>query len=497
MTSGLDPSLPVLVGVGQVSRRVDRGEAPLEPADLMAAALRHAAEDSGAPDVLRHAGSIRTVGGASWKYPDPGGAVAERIGAHPQETATTVIGGNMAQSVINATAMDIQMGRADVVLIAGAEAWWTTSRARRSGTKLAWPTPRKNTAPTRVYGDRSSFDTPGEIAAGMRMPLDVYPLVEVALRAHAGREPDKHRAHIAELWSRFSDVAADNPHAWIQESFTANEIATPSSANRMVTYPYTKRLVSNNDVDQGAAVILCSVKSARALGISADRWIFPRAGTDANDTPFVSNRHDLRSSPAIRVAGRTAMDLAGVTPDEVDHVDLYSCFPSAVQVAAAELGFDLARSLTVTGGMTFAGGPWNSYGLHGVATMADVLRQDPGAIGLCTGNGGYLTKHAFGLYSTDPPPARRYRHARPQREVDETPRRPVHDDHVGHGTIESYAVVHDRDGHPVRAVVPVATIDGARTWCRTADADLLATLVDHECVGRAVTRDSDGVVHLA
>ena len=41
------------------------------------------------------------------------------------------------------------------------------------------------------------------------------------------------------------------------------------------------------------------------------------------------------------------------------------------------------RDLTVTGGMTFAGGPWNNYVTHGVATMVGVLREDPGDLGLC------------------------------------------------------------------------------------------------------------------
>ncbi len=496
MSAGLDPNLPVLVGVGQVSQRVDRGDQVLEPADLMAEALRRAGADSGSPSLLRDADSIRAIGGVSWRYRDPAAAVAQRIGAHPRETTTSVIGGNMVQSVVNATAMDIQMGRADIVLITGAEAWWTAGRARRSGTTPNWSTQPEATRPSRVYGTRTAFDTPAEAAAGVHMPLDVYPLIDIALRAAERRDPDEHRAHIAGLWSRFSHVAAGNPHAWIQQSFTPEEIATVSPDNRMVTYPYTKRLASNNDVEQGAALVLCSAKTARSLGIAAERWVFPHSGADADDTPFLSNRLDLRSSPAMRIAGRMAMDLAGVTPDEVDHIDLYSCFPSAVQVAAAELGLESGRSLTVTGGMAFAGGPWNSYALHAIATMADVLRDDPGAVGMCTGNGGYLTKHSFGLYSTDPPPARRYRHARPQGDVDAMPCREADDAYLGPVTVESYAVVYDRSGAPERAVVPALTPDGRRTWGATTDPATLGALVTSEQVGAAAHRDHEGTIDL-
>src|SRR5262249_22302959 len=161
--------------------------------------------------------------------------------------------------------------------------------------------------------------------------------------------------------------------------------------------PYTKLLNSNNMVEQGAGLILCSVEKARALGIPQDRWVFPLAGADAHDHWFMTNRADLCSSPAIRLAGRELFETAGVGADDLAHVDLYSCFPSAVQIAAEELGLGIDRPLTVTGGMSFAGGPWNNYPMHGIATMADRLREDTGAVGLCTANGGYTTKHALGL----------------------------------------------------------------------------------------------------
>ena len=148
---------------------------------------------------------------------------------------------------------------------------------------------------------------------------------------------------------------------------------------------------------------MCSVERARSLGVPSDRWVFPQAGSDAHDTPFVSNRRDFRSSPAIQAAGPAALRLAGVDVDDVAHVDLYSCFPSAVQIAAAELGLSLDRPLTITGGLSFAGGPWNNYVMHSIATMVDRLREDAGSVGLITANGGFVTKHAFGVYATSPP----------------------------------------------------------------------------------------------
>src|SRR5690606_29330895 len=135
-------------------------------------------------------------------------------------------------------------------------------------------------------------------------------------------------------------------------------------------------------------------------------------------------RADLGRSPAIAVGGARCLELGGVGVDDVAHLDLYSCFPSAVQIAAEELGIGLDRPLTVTGGLTFAGGPWNDYVTHSIATMVGVLREDPGAIGFVTANGGLISKHAFGLYSTTPP-AGGFHHDAPQAAVDAVPGREV------------------------------------------------------------------------
>lgn len=496
MTGGVDPRLPILIGVGQLSQRVDRGAPALEPVQLMAEALIRAELDAATPGLLARADSIRVIKQLSWPYADPGALVAHLVRAHPRETTEGVVGGNEVQRTINRTALDIQQGKADLVLLTGAEAWRTVTQARRDGTDLGWTTQPAGVAPTRILGDDQPLLAPEELTRGLHLPVQFYPMVEIALRAALRRDPDKHRTDIAELWSRFSDVAATNPHAWIQQSFTAGELATATPDNRMIGYPYTKRLNSNNAVEQGAGLIMCSVKRARDLGVPTNRWVFLHAGSDAHDHPFVSNRADLHSSPAMRIAGRGALDLAGVSVDDVDHVDLYSCFPSAVQVAAQELGLDVGRSLTVTGGMTFAGGPWNNYGMHSVATMADVLREDPGSIGLCSGNGGFLTKHAFGLYSTDPPLAARYRHTNPQPEVDELPRRDLVASMAGPVDVESYSVAYDQAGDPADAIVALLTPEGRRTWGTTADRDLLDALVEDEHVGSPAHVELDGTVHL-
>jgi acetyl-CoA C-acetyltransferase len=300
------------------------------------------------------------------------------------------------------------------------------------------------------------------------------------------------------MWARFSDVAAGNPYAWSCESRTAEELRTVGPFNRMVSFPYPKYMNANDRVDQGAALIMCSVEAARSAGVPEDRWVFPLSGADAHDHWFLSHRDNLYSSPAIRLAGETALRRAGVGIDDIAYIDLYSCFPCAVQIAANELGLsvdDPTRPLTVTGGLAFAGGPGNNYVSHSIATMADRLRRDPGSVGLVTGIGWYLTKHAAGVWSTTPPPGG-FAFASPQDEVDALPQRSPASDFEGDATVEAYTVTHGRDGGPDRAIMSLLTKSGARAWGSVTDSETLESLEADEGCGRRARVFSDGRTEL-
>jgi acetyl-CoA C-acetyltransferase len=394
----------------------------------------------------------------------------------------------MVQAALNRFAREIATGARDLVVMTGAEHGRSQARARKQHTKLSYSAAPGE--PDLKIGPELEMVHEAEIARGVVPPLMMYPIFENALRHARGESIAEHRIRISELWARFNAVAVENPHAWIQKPLSAEEIRTPSSSNRMIGFPYTKLMNSNDSVDQAAALIVCSVEAARRAGIPRERWIFLHAGTDAHDRPMASHRDNLYSSPAIRIAGSRALELAGTSAEAVDHVDLYSCFPSAVQVAAAELGLSLERPLTVTGGMTFGGGPLNNYVMHSIARMAEVLRADPGSLGLCTGNGGFLAKHAFGVYSTEPP-KQGFRYANPQSEVDALPGREVVTDYEGEATLESYTV---RFGQEDPEVGHAAFLlpDGRRTWANTEDLDLATAMTREEFCGRPARIDGRG-----
>ena len=491
----IDHCTPVIVGVAQTQRRPDPSEAT-EPVDMMVDALRLAADDSGARrPLLERADSIQVPEVVSWPYTDPGALVASRLGLEVAETVYGTMGGNTPQSLVTDAAAGIAAGRHRVVLIVGAEATYTRLRARKQQIWLEWPK-QTGTEPTRRFGEPLPGVSEAEAARGLELPIQIYPILETAVRAARQNPVSSHRAEIAELWSRFSAVAAGNPHAWSPQPRTPAEIATPAPANRMIAFPYTKAMCAFSDTDQAAAMILCSVDAARDAGVPEDRWVFPWCGADTHDHWFLSQRADLHSSPALRAAGRATLGAAGIGIDDVAHLDLYACFPVAVEVAAAELGIPLddpARTPTVTGGNAFAGAPGNNYVSHAIATMVEALRADPGSLGLVTGVGWYLTKHAVGLYSTAPPP-QTFQASRPQAEVDALPGRTPADGYTGPATVEAYTAMHDRDGAPNLGLVACLTTGGRRAWGATRKPDVLAAMTTEDLCGAAAHVGADGTL---
>mgnify|MGYP001169233212 FL=1 len=483
----MNPNTPVIIGVAQILKRGYDKTNFKEPIDLMVEASKKAAKDAGNPTLVENLDSVRVVRGW-WRYENPAGYVSAALGCKDAETVGTAYGGNMVQNLLNASAKDVLEGKNDLLILTGAEVGNAQAKARKLGESL----PQKETegAYDRVIGDDKSMSSEAEIARGILRPIQIYPMFENALRAHLGETITDHNERVSELWAMFSAEAEKNPDAWISEAKTAREISSPGPRNRMISFPYPKLMNSNNAVDMSAAIILCSVEKAKSLGIDKSKWIYPWVGTEANDTYFVSERENLYSSPAIRIAGRRAMELAGLSPDKIDLVDLYSCFPSAVQIAARELGFSLDRPLTVTGGLTFGGGPLNNYVMHSISRMVALLRESPEKKGMITANGGFLTKHSFGIYSATSP-VRDFQYENLQAEVNEMPTRESVADYEGPATLESYTVMFSNE-NPEIGHCACLTPEGKRTWANVTDNDVLELMQVEEFCGRRVLVDGKG-----
>jgi len=192
--------------------------------------------------------------------------------------------------------------------------------------------------------------------------------------------------------------------------------------------------------------------------------------------------------------------MGGIGADDVAMFDLYSCFPSAVQMGLDALGMtpDDPRPLTVTGGLPYAGGPGNNYVMHSVATMVQRLRESPGEYGLVTGLGWFSTKHSAGVYSTRLPQGD-WRRADPtvdQREVDAMDSPPFVAQAEGDATVETYTVVFNREGEPEQGIVIGRLNSGAgpRFFANTPpDRDLMLAMTRKEFVGaRGRVHSQDG-----
>jgi acetyl-CoA C-acetyltransferase len=489
----LDPRTPVIIGTGQVLQRSDSPLDAMDPVAMMVEAIRHAASDAGlnsvpSPDALR------VVGLLSWNYGNPAHFIASDLGLTPKELGLSGMGGNTPQTLVNKASVEISAGSADLIILTGGETTRTRSKAKKAGLELNW---RRTDIPPTMVTEEMDMVHPVESDRKIYMPVQVYPMFETALRAQAGRSISDHQTHISKLWSRFSEVASRNPYAWLQQSRSPEEIRTVSPQNRMIGFPYPKLMNSNNDVDMSAAIIICSAEKAQALGVPRDRWVFPHSGTDTHEHNFVSNRDHFYKTPAIEIGGSRALELAGVSMSDISIIDLYSCFPSAVQLGAQSLGLNIESQLTRTGGLPFAGGPWNNYVMHAIATVVNDLREQPKEKAFVWANGGYTTKHAFGVYSTEPP-ARGFAFAYPQDEVDALPKRDVAtaSDATGPATVEAYSVMHHRDGHPEIAHIACLLPDGRRAWGETTDVEIMTSMCEKEWVATSITLDDRGVAHV-
>lgn len=488
----LDPRTPVLVGCGQVTQRAEDPALAAEPLALMTLAAERAADDAGSRDLLAAVDSIRVPRGL-WRYSNPGALLAERFGADHPETGLGPISGNTVQVMLSRAAAEIAAGRRDVVLLVGGECEHSKRRARAAGAELAW-TEQTGSLPDETFGSHDPGFGWWEATWCVR-PVQAFSLYENAIRHRRGESPSDHRVRIAALWARFADVASRNPYAWIKTAPDAETIATPSADNRMLAYPYTKRLVSNMVVDQGAALLLTSLEAARRHGVPEDRLVFPHAATDIGKSSGMPERHAYHEGVGMRIAGQRALALAGAGAEDMAHVDLYSCFPSAVQMAAEAVGLDLERELTVTGGLTFSGGPFNSYVMHAIATMMERLRAEPGTRGYVSSVGGYLTKHAAAVYGTAPPEGG-FRHENLDAVSLAEPVREAHREFDGPVTVETFAVMPGAgDESPDFLLAACLTAEGGRAWARNDDPALLASLDREELCGR-YGEIRDGVLEL-
>jgi len=501
----IHPRTPVLIGVGQTVSHwdgLDPATAP-SPVSLCVAAARAALADTGSGEavtasvdviavVRTNLDSVAGTPPTAERCANPPATVAAELGLNVRRAIYSTVGGDQPQALVNEFAETIFTGGARTVLLTGAEAIAAMKAAARARIRLDWSASAEGEMEDRGLG--KSLLSEAEIKNGLGFPTQTYPIFEQALRARLGHSRESYRRMISELWSGFSEVAAQNPYAQFPRARAADFLATESDENYAVADPYLKWHVAQDAVNQGAAVILTSVEEAGRLGIPQSKWVYLHGFAQVADK-FVTERPDLSRSRAMELVLEQALRTAGKTAAEIKAFDLYSCFPVAVLIAAEALGLDWRETpLTVTGGLPFFGGPGNNYSMHAIATMVERLRGDPGAFGLVLANGGFLSKEAAGVYSTtakaDWTPISSHGL---QAKLDGEPPMPIAA-LSGEGVVGSYTVTYKK-GVPQRGYVALRSAEG-RTLARaeTGHRATLTALAAEDLLGRTVRVEvRDGV----
>lgn len=464
----MDPArTPVIIGVGQINDRTEDPFAAMDPVGLMAAALR-AADADGGGGWLAAIDSLAVVDQISFREMNPlVDAVAARLGiapAHRIQTPKPM--GDSPVRLLNEAANRIGSGESIVAAVVGGEALRTAAkRAAVSGGDVdhnAMRIRHKGVAP--IYRQRY----------GLTAPVDVYPLYENATRSAWGQTLAEAQAESGRIWSLFSQVAADNPNAWLRAPKCADEIVTPSSANRPIAFPYPKLMVANSAVNQGAGFIITSLAEARARGIADDRLMYVGHGAAAHEPDDVLARDSYTASVGMRVSLEQTLTANGLTIDQIDLIELYSCFPCVPKMARRIIGWPEDRPASVVGGLTFGGGPIGNYMSHAIAAMVDRLRAGDGQNGLLFGNGGFATYNHSIVLSRKPLPGVSFPHdfnCQAQADARRGPVPVVDEDYTGPGIIESYTVFYDRTGAPSAGVVVARNPAGDRFLARVPGDD--------------------------
>jgi acetyl-CoA C-acetyltransferase len=477
-----DPRTPCIIGVSQKTYRPEDAPTP-EPLDLWEEQSRAAARDSGGNSVLSAVDSVRVVYPLSWQYDDAPGRLADRLGLADGERFYSGLSGTTPQQLVNRAGAEILAGEREMVLIASGEALAEKKRLKKAGKKPTW-----SHAPQEKRGIPFADPFhPAEIAHQVFRAYLTFAIFDVARRANKGLTPKQNREQVGRLLSSLTKVAASNPNAWFPRERTPEELIDVTPDNRMVAYPYAKKMVSIMDIDMAAAILVTSHEKADALGVSGDRRVNLRGWGYAQDPVYVAERNEMWRSPAMKAASEAALAGAGIGIDDVAYLDLYSCFGSSVNFATDALGIsaDDSRPLTVTGGLPYFGGAGNGYVNHSIATMVEKLREDSSALGLVSGVGMHMQNHVFGVYSATPGAVAPPDAASVQAAASLTAKREIRDTATGPASIAAYSVIHGRES-PLAALAVCDLPGGARCYARSEDPSLMASMEEEEWVGRDI-----------
>ena len=479
---------PIIIGISQYTQRKGTPQ-PLDPLSLIAKVSKQALIDTSVGTIKDSIDSVYMVNIRSWSYKDAPAELSNLLGLKPINKVYLPDGGDTPQMLVNRAAKAIATGESQAILIAGGEATYSSRNARNGRISLNWPKYKKAS-----YMEGEIWDGINKFSNlyGIVFPPCCYALFETALRAASGRTIQEHKNYMGKLMKKFSDIASQNPNAWNQQIYEEEQITTPSKDNRYINYPYTKLMCSNMFIDQAAALIMTSEIEAEKLGIERKKWVYLRGSADFKNVHNLSQRPKIYNSPAAREGAKYALRQAGLSLQDIDAFDIYSCFPSIVEIIMEEIGIkpDDNRNLTITGGLPYFGGPWSNYSLHAIVTSIEQIREDPSKNIMVIANGGYNSKQSFGIYSSKPPKL-----SWEEIDVTESQNKILEEklpepiiEASGKITIDAYTILYERSGNPNRGIALGTLENGRRTYTFIINTpEILKKLEREDIVGKTYT----------
>lgn len=505
--SKLADNTPILVGAGQITEAVpeDLSQAcsHTELAGKAAALALEDARDLSLANDIDTVVAVRTFADSTpaWACPFGGSnnfprSVAQRIGANPDRAVYGIVGGQSPQQMLGEFFEKLHAGDCQMVLLCGGEVMANIKVASKQQVQLDWNEHLEGQLEDRGKTDGEHLITRLEYEHQLIQPLQFYGLMENARRGDLGLDVASYNAQMGECFAKLSHVAATNPHAINQTAYSAEQLLHIDDSNPMLASPYPKHLIAKDGVNQAAALLLTTVGKARELGIDSSKWIYLHGYADTKERCLLE-RHQLGHSAAMKQALLGTLRAANKSSDDIAHFDIYSCFPIVVTEAQDILGIAAndPRPMTQTGGLAFFGGPGNNYTMHGIASLVETLRADPGSFGLAYGNGGWMSKHSAGIYSTQPP-AHAWQpcsSAELQALVDADPKPEIDYCPNGEAVLESYTVNY-LQGKPLNcAVVGRLKHNNKRFYALNAfaDADTLSQVVEGNVLHHSIYVEAD------
>lgn len=469
--------------LGQAQRSYHKVNTADHPLLQMCDIARAALSDGGISP--RRVDAIACVDPLSWTYAELAKKVSANIGCDNRiKEFWKPAGGTTPQDLLHDIAASMKDGEVDVAVIVGAEAMRTRRKAVRAGQNLPWPERDKSISPMRGQGP---FTSEWEAKHGLRLPIQLFPMLENAIRHANSRTAEEQINIAAQLLHKNAKVASRNPHAWFQDAPSTREITSVTAENRMIAYPYTKRMNAIMDVDQAAAIVVVSDRYLDSNSWRRGLAVAVLGGAGAEEVWNPIQRQSLSRCFAMENAFKSTLENGGLYVDEIDAFDFYSCFPAPIELALEALNIEHAdpRPFSITGGLAYAGGPGNNYVMHALASAVSKLRKSSNERILITGVGMANTKHSATLLShaenipKDANGVTEYRVENTNKSIE------IKTKATGTCSIVSYTIEYNRDGDPINVIYILDTSYGKRAIANDIDPRAAATqLLKSEPIGR-------------